>query len=418
MRMRNSIVAGIILVMFSCTETKQTESVNNQIEVASQLKSLTRFKASDYLDGIEYIPLETTDSSLIGADPTVTLLEEKIMVNDNKRCLMFDRKTGKFLCSVGHIGNDPEGCSSVHAWVKANTDILYFPGWKNELMKYDTEGNFLGKVRYKVPEKEGFFGMPILTYLNKDTLLGYYPNIKGDEKRRLLFFNDTADSLFAIPNLQEAPSFEMDNISVLKGESGSKVYGMQGYNGVLIINAREENTGSVIFIKSTPVWHVDQEAYFKEDFNDTIYHIRGTDLIPRYIFNTGEYHWPYKERYNKSFAKEHIHINLIQETKRYLFFYFNFNQEALLGIFDKKTGQTAISKYEDFILDDIHSFMPLNLSNVSASGEFATIRQISEIKEWFDKNEAKSTSLPASLTALRNLEEDDNPVVVIMHPKK
>lgn len=408
------LILGTAVVLFACGGQKEAKTANEvkTIELVPQLNSLTKLKASNYFDRIEYVALETTDSSLIGRDPKVSLLSSgDILVSSDHRCLLFDRQ-GRFLRSIGHRGNDPEGFQFADGWEKANSGILYFPGWKNTFMKYTTEGKCLGTTSYATP------GSPITpSYLNNDTLVGYYPNMMGGEKRRLLFFSDTSDSLALLPNLQQAPSFEIDNISVIKGEKAVEAYGKYAQSGVLVINGRE-GLSSVIYMNAPVIWHQGEETYFKEEYNDTIYRIQGTELIPRYIFNTGEYQWPYAERYNPKLAEEKIGIQQVMEGGRYLFFNLTFHKNALLGIFDKKTGATTLSDAFDLITDDLTGFMPLNLLAAAPSGKLIGYQEISDILEWFEENEGKTSSLSSPVASLKKLKEDDNPVVVIMHPKK
>lgn len=406
------LILGTAAVLFACGGHKEANTANEvkTIELVPQLNSLTKLKASDYFDRIEYVALETTDSSLIGRDPKVSLLSSgDILVSSDHRCLLFDRQ-GRFLRSIGHRGNDPEGFQFAQGWEKGNTGILYFTGWKNTLMKYTTEGKCLGTTSYAL-------GGITTSYLNSDTLIGYFANLMGGEKRRLLFFSDTSDSLALLPNLQQAPSFEIDNISVIKGEKAVEAYGKYAQAGVLVINGRD-GLSSVTYVNAPVIWHQGKETYFKEEYNDTIYRIQGTELVPRYIFNTGEYQWPYIERYNQKLAEEKISIQQVMEGGRYLFFNLSFHKKALLGVFDKKTGATTLSAAADLIADDLTGFMPLNLLTAEPSGEFVSYQDVPDLLEWFDKNEGKTSSLSSEVAALKELKEDDNPVVIIIHPKK
>lgn len=67
--------------------------------------------------------METNDSCLIGMSPSVNILQDKLLVTTGQdQCFLFDKATGRFLTSVGHVGNDPEGYSTLegcwlnHPW--------------------------------------------------------------------------------------------------------------------------------------------------------------------------------------------------------------------------------------------------------------------------------------------------------------
>ena len=61
--------------------------------------------------------------------------------------MVFDKDSGKFLRSIGHIGNDPGGYSEATFWIDDITGELYFIGWNGTLMRYDLQGNYLGDVK-------------------------------------------------------------------------------------------------------------------------------------------------------------------------------------------------------------------------------------------------------------------------------
>lgn len=413
------LILGTAVVLFACGGQKEAKTANEvkTIELVPQLNSPIKLKASDYFDKIEYVALETTDSSLIGRNPKVSLLSSgNILVSSDHRCLLFDRQ-GRFLRSIGHRGNDPEGYNSSDGWEKDDTGILYFSGWKNNLVKYNTEGQFLGLTPYLAADNKSGFGSSSPGYLNKDTLLIYYPNMLGSEKRRFLFFSDTADSLLIIPNLQQTPSFEINNINVIRSEDANKIYGKFARSGVLVINGPGNELSSVTYVNAPAVWHQGKNTYFKEEFNDTIYRIQGTELIPRYIINTGEYHWPYTNRYDSKLAKERIAIQQVMEGGRYLFLYLSWKEQALFGVFDKETGKTTLAKASDLMVDDITGFRPLDFFNASNSGEFINFHDASQVVEWLEEK-GKDEKLSPEVAALQKVKEDDNPVVVIMHPKK
>lgn len=59
------------------------------------------------------------------------------MVYNGKQCLLFDKETGKFICSVGHRGDDPEAYSSTCGYLNSKNQLLYFNRDPNQLVKYD-----------------------------------------------------------------------------------------------------------------------------------------------------------------------------------------------------------------------------------------------------------------------------------------
>lgn len=419
MKKNSCVFLGLILLL-SCKETNNndTEIQHQIIEVESVVDELSQLKASDYFSTIEYIPLETTDSSLIPNNPKITVLAENILITTDKQCYLFDRRTGKFLNSIGHFGNDPGGYSSAFGWTSADEKTVYFPGWNKNFVKYSVNGNYLEGSKVST-DSQGVFRLgPIYTAFGKDTLVAFYPNSLGLEKSRITYVNDQMDKLLEIPNTQECPTFEINNITVLKGETASNVFGLSGIQGAFVLTGKGENIKSTTVVSDYVFWHLGNKTYFKEDFNDTIYHVQASKIEPRYIFNLGKYHWPYKERYNDTFRKEHINIDIVLEGNRFIVFQFRNNDLGRYGIFDKTTGAVQISDNADPIADDINGFMPLKIIQGAKTGEFAGMYYASDVLEWFDSDAATAKELPSQVSSLKNLKEDDNPVIVIMHPKK
>lgn len=133
-------IFALLLLLPSCNRTQQTSEIN-QIDIAEGIEKLAELKVSDLGKTIQYIPLETTDSCLIGDFPEVKLLDDKIMIHNGKQCLLFDKQTGKFICSVGHRGDDPEAYNSTNGYLNSQNQLLYFNREPNQLVKYDQKVN-------------------------------------------------------------------------------------------------------------------------------------------------------------------------------------------------------------------------------------------------------------------------------------
>ena len=105
----------ICIFIFSCKCNKNTDDLE-KISIENAYHKATSIFASDYFDDIRYVILETTEESLIGNNPNVYLAKDKIIIISDKQCSTFDKNTGKFICNIGHIGNDPEGSISLLGW--------------------------------------------------------------------------------------------------------------------------------------------------------------------------------------------------------------------------------------------------------------------------------------------------------------
>ena len=108
---------------------------------------------SNYFSKVEYIPLETTDSSLVGLAPHVVITKDIMVVSSlNQPLKIFDRHTGDYITNVGSIGQGPKeyakgGWGEVYFWVDCDEELIYVKGWENDFMVYDKGGNIESIIR-------------------------------------------------------------------------------------------------------------------------------------------------------------------------------------------------------------------------------------------------------------------------------
>ena len=128
-----SLCAGMFLT--SCMERENEEASKRVIEVGKAISSPAELKASDYFDEIRYVPLE------------IKLLDKYILITSaDRQCLLFDKATGKFKCQIGHVGKDPGGYRNVDCLVDELNGRLLFNGWGHDLISYNLDGNYIGKI--------------------------------------------------------------------------------------------------------------------------------------------------------------------------------------------------------------------------------------------------------------------------------
>ena len=145
--MKKVIYYSIVLLcsgLFACSESKQAGDELEVIPIEAAFANPSELKASEYFQKVRYVRLETSDSCLIGANPTVRISGDKLIVNSGrKQCYAFDKKTGRFISSLGHIGNDPQGAFNLDGWINDASGRIYFIAGDNKFVEYDLEGNCL-----------------------------------------------------------------------------------------------------------------------------------------------------------------------------------------------------------------------------------------------------------------------------------
>ena len=252
--------------------------------------------------------------------------------------------------------------------------------------------------------------------MNKDTLIGYFPNTQGTEKNRILYFSEAGEQLGVLPNRESCPSFEINSMSVWQGEEAMEVFG-PALRSAIYMEGRDRETASLYFPNSAPFWRTGDDIYFMELYNDTIYRSEGIDLVPCLRFDRGDLTWRYADRFRKE-AGEGILIPHVLDSECLLFgiaitdIYDEDSRQTYAIAFDKRSGMTRAGLYEEGIKDDLTGFLPIRLMAVSSSGEFTGLHAALDIREWFDEH--GDAAKADALTNLAGLGEEDNPVVVLL----
>lgn len=212
---------------------------------------------SDFIESIEYIPLETKNECLIGDGMTFDFDETHIIVKFNgaESVLLFDRK-GHFLNSVGRRGGGPEEYQSINN--------VFLDSWNNSIIVES-----VGKALYYNKNGE---------YLRSTSL--------------------PIDDRIAVSYFQE--QFLRMADSYVFRDSIYYVYTIYNQNGIKVkeeipsvsIPLRKNSNTRISYkckeIVSTYIYQ--NEIHVREYLNDTIYVINKLNhFMPKYIFKLGKY---------------------------------------------------------------------------------------------------------------------------------
>ena len=418
--MRKHIWMGALCASMLMACSSGTENMQGQIDVLPAFENLTELKVSQLGKNIRYVPLETTDSSLIGGSCKVCLLEDKIMVTYGARseshCFLFDRETGKYIREIGHKGEDPRGYSEPKAYVHPVTGHIYFHRMPNKLIKYNQEGEFLGEVEMPNGLPSGFY--PLLT---KEGMLVYEgPAFNANHQSQLYWLDEakgkTGDVVLPmVSNSEEIKPEGIQSISVLR--AGSTTVGLLGCNGAIMISFKDDVKG-LYPINYPAVWEMEDGFRLHETFSDTIYQVKGLELEPYHVFNLGERRLAPADRGKKEGYEDKLSITYVLETNHLIYFqcaknlYGDFS--FYNGLYQKSNGEVVMNKVEDAFTDDLTGFVSFTPMAHGKKGEFVGVLTIDQIQEW--QEEHPDATLEGVLAPLKDLDYDANPVVVIVEP--
>jgi hypothetical protein len=398
-------------IFASCgnNKSKVAEGEVNVIDVVPAMENPTTLKASDYFKSVKYIPLETTDNSLIDGGSNVNIIGDKIVVSSREQCLVFEKETGKFITSVGRIGQGPEEYTSGSCWTdELYGKIFFLKNGNKDLVCYGTDGKFVSKI-------PGIGSVKSLVYIGENLFAGYYDSGSPMHKRNdimLAFFDmagDTVKTIFQTYNDVEIDPSSINSITGLIGESNE--FGPAGLKTVLIIEMPDAEC--VFEFNESHLWRAGEKIFFKPVYNDTVFQIVDKIIFPRLVFNFGA-----PKKYNERFLKKAPYVSHILESKDIMLFRFpsydaGKRSGMLNAVYNKQTGKTTVNHYDKGIEDDITHFLPLQPYTVSSSGEYIGLVSAIEITEWFEKNDPKS--LPKEIQQLKNMDFEDNPVIVVIN---
>ena len=356
--------------------------------------------------------METTDSSLIGNSYSIKLSKDHIFVSTNGRCLSFDKQTGKYLGSIGHKGEDPQGYSNANCFIHPRTNHLYFYRQPDKLVKYDAKGNYLGQA--SLPQNIS----PTLYFTFADSLIlaHYGEGIGQPQASALLYFNEQGEVKDSLPEFANpGDPMGMDQISSIN--VFKQLPGNAGIGGLIYINY-QNGTMTALPIDQPSLWQSNGSIRFRKTFNDTIYDIKGHEATVHTTFHTGQWHFPAEKMGQKEDTDNYIVVTTILETPKRLFFIslqglYN-KKKPFYGIYDKEKQVTYMNDANKGLADDLTHFMPFYPTACTEEGEYATLLEIGKIDEWMDKN--PGVVQEGKLSFLQEINEDSNPVCAIVEP--
>lgn len=388
------LLMGLTSLAAACSGNKTIEK-DGVINVATHMQHLNQLCLEDIQSKeVNYVPLETTDSSLIGDRPYVRLLKDKILVSSQGQPLkMFDAQTGKFISTVGLIGQGKGEYNLISDmpvfWVDEKAERIMIKSSGQKILCFDSNGDFIENLT--IPD---------------EIILQLASQISSGEK--LYFYFPTETSKISVYDLKTGQISE-----TISGYSEEKAI-QNDYQGIPIIYngygnvptcpsciiRQLKNDGLFFHYKEDPViWKFEGNTYLKERFNDTIYVASENKLESRLIFDLGSWHCPYEKRFDVDGCENRISIDYVLEGKKCLYFVFQTNYynigktKNFYGVFDKQTHEVKISDTES-ILDNNKNICINKLQTATEDGTFLGLIPATEYNE--------------------SASEEDNPVVVIL----
>lgn len=415
--------AALCAALFSGCSSTPTEETQGVVNVVEAMKNPQPLKASLLGSKIRFIPLETTDSSLIGAHWSLVEAGDHIIINNNsygvstdvKDILVFDGKSGKFLTGIGHKGQGPNDYTYPTYAMSADRSKIYFTaasgsGW----VGYDMSDKFIGKI---LPELSNTITgiIKVGGLYSVDDSIAYLYDRRDVSSRELIFKRFTLDGRLLDSTVvfqgQKLNEIDLSNVQSLAIHT-NKVGFEKGKQSVIGLSI---NGGDVKILPGLHNQLVNGEIHVSEELSDTIFSLAKDGLYPSLVFDLGEKRFPSSQKNLRLPNSDELLMAQVYETPSKVLFSLSQGwpgddaHKEFIGIYNVKSGQTVIGSADDGIADDLSDFLPFNPIMNTSSGEFAGVVTMDEIYKWLDEHpDAKMPEWAEGLDA------ESNPIIVII----
>lgn len=399
MKTHQKLFLGLMACAFfgSCSSNQQQETVSDNlpytvIPFGKGVENEKKVKLSEIAEKITFVPMETTDASLIAKPKLMNIVyvDGIIVIPCSVGLLAFDEK-GKFLNTISQKGQGPKEYVQLLC-VSANEELgVVYLQTGHKMMTYYPNGTFVKENRIPV-------GLSLETLVMEDSItISSIWNNTGKKPYRLLLSDTKGDTLKAFPQYDH---FEMP----------------EGWNWIYR-NSKEDN-----------LFSYKGEVVYRDYYSDTIYTVTRDTLLPRYLLEMGKYQLPKDLRLEVAFvtndrerdeklklAENYLRPTLLENDRYIVMPYTTWNiwdrsLPSYLMLYDRKTKECIKVKDGAFV-NDMMGDLP-----------FCPDVRIAEnvLAEWWDASELmelaeEGVKLPDNL---KNLKEDDNGVLVLVHLKK
>lgn len=363
-------------------------------EIIFDLKKMetTTIGLNDFIESIEYIPLETTEECLIGQGMVFDYNDNYIIVkyNESNSAYLFDRK-GNFIRTIGQEGNGPEDFLGIQN-VFIDSEFIIIASMEKALY-FNFQGQFIKKTPFPINDRKTD------TYFNKQFL----------RMAESYIFRDT--------------SFYVYNIYNQKGDLVKESIKSIPF-------PLEKNSQWRICYKGkdiTPVYTYQNTPHVREYLNDTIYTINSLNQFhPKYILNLGKYKVTPEiqadiEHYEERIRSKAIITDII-ELQNKLFFHYFHNWAIHCCYYDKKNNEWYKFKDKN-IPNDYDGGIDINFVRSKQKNQFvSTAIYADEFLSAIEKRERKIAGSQAAAHTFKKLskriEPEDNPIIMIVKLKQ
>ena len=398
--MKLNIYLLFILITFSSCSMSPEKSKDDlvTIHLEKALENPSKITASMLGKSVRYVPLETSDVSIIGNNPSVRVVEDKIIVaSEDVLIKVFDALSGKFLYTIGELGNGPRASLSLALYVyNSYKNQLWI--WGSEAWRvWNVDGTFDSSVKLPAGSSEFSVFQKGREFVDAENLVIYDGAdfvFYGTDSiyKRIRINNDVENSL--------AKNYDVIITKKIEGISGTLLddYAYQF--------TTRDNRKVFSFGCERPFFRYGGKLYFKNIYENMAYRVESDMVVPAILFEPGKYNLPYEEIGTALETNKKVKVAQVLENDKHIFFECAFG-EGLYGLYTKEDGTLVTGNAKEKIRDDINDFISFNIYSTTSNGKFVGVIDAFKVAEWNEQNPQKKSLLP-------NIQDNNNIVIAII----
>lgn len=343
----NRILLLLLFTFVSCINREKTKPEKSDFPISIHLDlsaaTTDSMNLSEIATKVEYIPLQTTDSSLLGYFENFAITKDYFFIKNEQSVLTYD-KNGNYVNSLFRVGIGPgEANADCIAVDEYGRRVFVFDRIIDNVKIYDFNGTYINSINKPVRPPE-FLGYSI----------GFFNNN---------LFVQTCQRPF-VKYLYSCFDLSNDSIRIICKNYRSYDKSQEGKYPITPYDYHYQITDSTIL--------------YKETFCDTIFEVnKDFNQTPHYIIDLGTQKLDWLRWRDCSFniangPPNGYKVQSFIETKSYLFLVLSsFKEPEMFAVFNKITNSTKIIKngnqarpdYQVYLkndLDNIFPFPPMN----------------------------------------------------------
>jgi len=356
---RYIIFTLLTLIINGC----RSENKRNYHKIISPLNHVTKqLDLSDFVDSVNYIPLETSNNSLIGNPGKAVYCNHYFFISDigENKILVFDQQ-GKYSHSIARLGRGPAEYAEISDFTVSPEDTTIFVGDSyGKINCYSFKGNYI----------KSFF---------------------------------TEKSILSINSVKQKIYISTDARVYLIDSTGTITHEFGHYDPKLL-NRLNYISGGKIFPKNN------SEFLFSLPYQDTIYKYSMNQITPKYVIDFGKHSIPEItpnniQKLNETKLKGYAYLSSMLECKHTLYLWWTNNTNrpqryfSIINLKNQQIIHSLSSNINDNLMQTDAQFIPSSMHG---------------------ENQLIGINLPIlspKLAQKLKLNEDDNPIISIYHLK-